>query len=72
MDRWSWPHVYDPRIKTKLSIFWYTRYKAYNDERGTTRRFILNGLVHANRILGEEVFKAEDWEYGTLQHFLHH
>lgn len=60
-----------PRPYYKLnSIFWYTRYKAYNDERGTTRQFILNGLAHANRILGEEVFKAEEWEYGTLQYYL--
>lgn len=40
-----------------------SRYKAYNDESGTTRRFILNGLDHANRILGEDVFKAGKWEY---------
>lgn len=25
-------------------------------------RFILNGLVHANEILGEEAFKVEDWK----------
>lgn len=24
-------------------------------------RFILNGLIHANEILGEEAFKIEDW-----------
>lgn len=38
-------------------------YKAYNDERGTTRRFILNGLAYANRILGEDIFKPTEWEY---------
>lgn len=27
----------------------------------TACRFILNGLVNANQILGEEVFKVEDW-----------
>lgn len=24
-------------------------------------RFVLNGLINANQILGEEVFKLEDW-----------
>ncbi|KAI1178984.1 histidine-specific methyltransferase [Nemania sp. FL0916] len=38
-------------------------YSAYHDKKGTTRRFILNGLTHANKILGEEVFKLADWEY---------
>ncbi|KAF7564098.1 hypothetical protein G7046_g34 [Stylonectria norvegica] len=37
-------------------------YHAYNDEKGTTHQFILNGLVHANEIFGEEVFKVEDWK----------
>ncbi|KAH8596089.1 DUF323 domain protein [Bisporella sp. PMI_857] len=37
-------------------------YHAYNDEKGLTHRFILNGLSHANEILGEPVFKLEDWE----------
>lgn len=27
----------------------------------TWDRFILNGLLHSNRILGENVFKLEDW-----------
>lgn len=25
-------------------------------------RFVLNGLVHANKVLGEEVFVIEDWK----------
>ena len=37
--------------------------RAYNDERGINRRFVLNGLVHANKILENDVFKAEDWQY---------
>ncbi|KAB8297896.1 hypothetical protein EYC80_001682 [Monilinia laxa] len=46
-------------------------YHAYNDEKGVTHRFILNGLVQANRILGENVFDVKDWTvigeyvYGT-------
>ncbi|ROW14517.1 hypothetical protein VPNG_03158 [Cytospora leucostoma] len=36
-------------------------YHAYNDREGVTHEFILNGLVHANRILGEEAFKLRDW-----------
>jgi uncharacterized SAM-dependent methyltransferase len=28
----------------------------------TTGRFILNGLVQANEVLGEEVFKLDDWK----------
>ena len=38
--------------------------RAYNDEGGINRQFVLNGLVHANKILGDDVFKAEDWQYG--------
>lgn len=37
-------------------------YHAYNDECGTTHEFVLNGLLHANRLLGEDVFKLEDWK----------
>ncbi|MCJ1270377.1 hypothetical protein MMC22_010274 [Lobaria immixta] len=40
---------------------------AYNDNRGVTRRFILNGLAHANKILGAEVFVPDDWEYVIKQ-----
>ncbi|KAJ9148910.1 hypothetical protein NKR23_g4566 [Pleurostoma richardsiae] len=37
-------------------------YHAYNDRAGLTHQFILNGLVHANEILGEEAFKIGDWK----------
>ncbi|QSZ34181.1 hypothetical protein DSL72_005770 [Monilinia vaccinii-corymbosi] len=37
-------------------------YHAYNDEKGVTHRFILNGLAHANKILGENVFDVTDWK----------
>lgn len=37
-------------------------YHAYNDERGITHEFILNGLMHANKLMGEEVFRKEDYE----------
>jgi L-histidine Nalpha-methyltransferase / hercynylcysteine S-oxide synthase len=37
--------------------------RAYNDDQGVTREFILNGLKHANTLLGEEVFKEGEWEY---------
>ena len=37
-------------------------YHGYNDREGTTHEFVLNGLMHANRLLGKEFFKQEDWE----------
>jgi uncharacterized SAM-dependent methyltransferase len=37
-------------------------FKAYNDSQGITRKFYLNGLSHANSILGFEAFKLEDWD----------
>jgi len=37
-------------------------YHAYNDCKGTTHRFILNGLVNANDIYKEQVFDPEDWK----------
>ena len=37
-------------------------YHAYNDERGTTHKFILNGLRHANKLMGKEVFRKDDWK----------
>ena len=37
-------------------------YHAYNDKEGLTHKFILNGLSQANRILGEECFKLQDWQ----------
>ncbi|KAL1888185.1 Ergothioneine biosynthesis protein 1 [Sporothrix stenoceras] len=36
-------------------------YHAYNDKEGLTHRFVLNGLVNANRILGKETFNLADW-----------
>lgn len=39
-----------------------TVYKAYNDSKGTTNKFTINGLKHANEIMGEEAFKLDDWE----------
>jgi uncharacterized SAM-dependent methyltransferase len=37
-------------------------FHAYNDREGVTRDFTLNGLKHANRIMGETVFNLEDWD----------
>ncbi|KAL8769936.1 MAG: hypothetical protein Q9209_004183 [Squamulea sp. 1 TL-2023] len=37
-------------------------YSAYNDRHGKTHDFILNGLVHANRLLAKDVFKLMDWK----------
>ncbi|KUJ16343.1 uncharacterized protein LY89DRAFT_586353 [Mollisia scopiformis] len=39
-------------------------YHAYNvpDHEGVTHKFVLNGLLHANEILGEQVFNLEDWK----------
>ncbi|CCG81205.1 Putative uncharacterized protein [Taphrina deformans PYCC 5710] len=39
---------------------------AYNDPEGDSQAFELNALVHANRILGREAFKAEEWSYEGL------
>ncbi|KAJ6444892.1 ADP-ribosylation factor family protein [Purpureocillium lavendulum] len=36
-------------------------YRAYNDSKGITHQFILNGLAHANEIYGEEVFNVDEW-----------
>ncbi|KAI0219812.1 hypothetical protein L0F63_007201 [Massospora cicadina] len=36
---------------------------AYNDSRGVTRDFIMNGLTHCNRILGQNLFARERFEY---------
>lgn len=36
-------------------------YHAYNDRQGKTHKFVLNGLLHANRLLGKGVFRLEDW-----------
>ncbi|KAL8637853.1 MAG: hypothetical protein Q9228_004926 [Teloschistes exilis] len=37
-------------------------YHAYNDRLGTTHQFLRNGLVHANRLLGREVFQTKNWQ----------
>ena len=37
-------------------------YHAYNDREGVTHEFVRNGLVHANKVLGREVFMQDDWE----------
>lgn len=37
-------------------------YHAYNDKANVTHEFILNGLKHANRLMGRETFKLEEWE----------
>lgn len=40
-------------------------FKAYNDSEGVTHQFYENGLVHANRVLGFDAFKADEWEIVT-------
>ncbi|CAA9965073.1 Methyltransf 33 multi-domain protein [Pyrenophora teres f. maculata] len=37
-------------------------FHAYNDRNGVTHRFILNGLKHANALMGENTFNMDDWE----------
>ena len=37
-------------------------YHGYNDGEGKTREFYLNGLVHANAVIGKEAFRREDWD----------
>lgn len=37
-------------------------FRAYNDEKGVTRQFYLNGLSNANAILGFEAFKSGEWD----------
>lgn len=37
-------------------------YHAYNDSKGITHQFILNGLKHANEVMGEQAFHPDDWE----------
>jgi EasF-like predicted methyltransferase len=36
-------------------------YHAYNDKHDITHQFILNGLVHANKLLGYEAFDLSQW-----------
>ncbi|KAJ5498995.1 Methyltransferase domain of unknown function DUF2260 [Penicillium expansum] len=40
-------------------------FRAYNDTKGITRKFYENGLLHANRVLGFEAFKADEWDILT-------
>jgi EasF-like predicted methyltransferase len=40
-------------------------YRAYNDSKGITHRFYMNGLLHANAILGYDAFKPAEWEIIT-------
>ncbi|KAK7543299.1 C-type lectin protein [Phyllosticta citricarpa] len=37
-------------------------HRAYNDSEGVTHQFILNGLEHANRLLGAQAFKPGEWK----------
>ena len=37
-------------------------YHAYNDQDDVTHRFTMNGLKHANKLLGYDAFKPNDWE----------
>jgi len=37
-------------------------FHAYNDKDGITHEFIRNGLLHANKLLGKEVFGKDDWD----------
>ncbi|KAF4979752.1 hypothetical protein FZEAL_4109 [Fusarium zealandicum] len=36
-------------------------YHAYNDSKGLTHQFVLNGLTNANDLFGEEVFRVDEW-----------
>jgi formylglycine-generating enzyme required for sulfatase activity len=37
-------------------------YHAYNDRQNVTHEFILNGLKHANELMGKNAFNLEDWD----------
>lgn len=37
-------------------------YHAYNDREGLTHEFVLNGLKHANELLGYQAFKELEWK----------
>lgn len=37
-------------------------YHGYHDREGKTREFYLNGLVHANVLIGKEAFRLEEWD----------
>jgi L-histidine Nalpha-methyltransferase / hercynylcysteine S-oxide synthase len=53
-------------------------YHAYNDKEGITREFYRNGLDHANRLLGYQLFDRNNWQvvgefderYGRHQAFV--
>ncbi|KAH0547717.1 hypothetical protein FGG08_000207 [Glutinoglossum americanum] len=36
---------------------------AYNDPKGITEAFIMNGMLHANKVLGKNYFHLDDWNY---------
>ena len=38
-------------------------YHAYSDSEGVTEQFTLNGLKHANELLGHEAFSVPDWDF---------
>jgi L-histidine Nalpha-methyltransferase / hercynylcysteine S-oxide synthase len=40
-------------------------YQAYNDKAGVTNRFYENGLENANRLLGYQAFRRQDWKIAT-------
>ena len=41
-------------------------FRAYNDSQGATHRFTLNGLAHANKLLGISAFDLKQWNaHGT-------
>lgn len=37
-------------------------FRAYNDSKGVTEQFYRNGLEHANRLLGHQAFKEDEWQ----------
>lgn len=47
-------------------------FHAYNDRDGVTHEFTMNGLHHANSLLGYEAFNTDDWdaigEYDSVGH----
>jgi L-histidine Nalpha-methyltransferase / hercynylcysteine S-oxide synthase len=47
-------------------------FEAYNDSKGVTEAFYRNGLTHANRLLGYEGFKQDEWDVvGVFDEKLH-
>lgn len=37
-------------------------FKAYNDSKGITKDFYMNGLLHANKVLGFNAFDLKEWD----------